>query len=309
MRRTITILALCFALPLMLPGQNIRISDFKAAPGSGGPAGVVKDNDGRPCALLRMRTSETGWTFDAGLAGIVDVVKEDGWINVYVPATAQAISIAKPGRTPLRRWCFPVRLSEGATYTMMLSARNTQPASVAQRPAPRPAPKPAPKPALRMAPTPAPSPSIRPVKGGLCTHFIDAYGSLYVDDFGYTDIVSGGFKYTYLPGTVGPYASLAFGNGGACFLGAAYRLNNRYVASELDIQAFGGIGLVLGNMLAVEGGIRFAWRSDDDTSALDFGFGLQLSGVGVMPTVEVGLAIWGIPVCIGLGLCVIALGM
>lgn len=313
MKRATLILALLFVLPLAIFGQTITIRDFRTDTGAGGPLGIVPDNDGRPCALLRMRTMEKGWTFDVGLDGIVDVVGEDGFVNVYVPAYARSITIAKPGCAPLREWTFPTALSEGATYSMTLAT------VVRQQPVkPLPA-KPAPAPPAPMTeiqtkqPTvqapvvkPAPSKLAPLVEGDWCEHFIDASAAFCIADDCLQDAFIG-LKYTWLPDRIGPYisAALSFDFCGAIFAGAAVRLSGAYATT--DYQVYGGLGLIYGCIPAVEAGVRFGWRSTGKTSGYDFGFGCQVWDRSFYPTIEVGLCIWGVPVMVGLGLCAMAI--
>ena len=76
--RTLTAALLLAALPCLgAAAQEIRITGFSPSGPTAvsGDAPVRLDADGRPCALLRMETSRDGWTFDAGLCGIVDVAR------------------------------------------------------------------------------------------------------------------------------------------------------------------------------------------------------------------------------------------
>ena len=61
------------------------------------------------------------------------------------------------------------------------------------------------------------------------------------------------------------------------------------------------LGLGLGEPVIIDTGIRFAFKSDLALSQWDFGFGVQVCGEGILPTVELGFFIWGIPVLLGIG--------
>ena len=282
-------IALLLALPCLSSGaQEIRITGFstsKATASGNEPARL--DADGRPCALLRMETSRDGWTFDAGLSGIMDVARGDGEILVWVPADARRITVSHPRLGVLRDWAFPVTLEPGCTYDMTLGQVRPKSVPVPVSPAPSPAPAP-----LRT----------------YCSHFIDAYAGQCIED-GEADELFVGLRYTYLGGRVGPYAAIAFGLDESCtvFGGAAFRPGRGRGA--VDLQLYGGAGLVYGCAAGGEVGIRIGWESDRSVSRWDFGAGCQFWSGCVTPTFEVGLCIWGIPVTVAVGLCLCALGI
>ena len=103
---------------------QIRISDFKQSHTDGAASDVrtsLSDTDGKLCAVLKLETKQSGWTFDTGLAGIIDTRYEDGLIWLYVPASARKITVAHKEYGVLREWSFPVSLEPGHAYTMKLS--------------------------------------------------------------------------------------------------------------------------------------------------------------------------------------------
>ena len=290
MRNFLTILALLFSVAA--GAQSIRISGFKATITDATVPDAVQDADGALCAILRMETKETtGWTFEAGMAGITDVMYGKDVIYVYVPAGARNLSVAHPHAAPLRNWNIPQRLEPGRTYTMKMEIFTPKSA-----PAPRPEKAPSPRKASR-------------VDGkDFCWHFADSYIGFVNDREGYTGEFLAGLRYTYLQHRVGPYISAAFSTDetSSFFAGAAYRFTSPE-ASDLDLQAYGGIGLVRGSLLGGEAGIRFGWKSQHKLSGLDFGIGCQVWKGAIVPTVEVGLYIWGVPVVCGLCLALHAL--
>lgn len=301
--------------------ETIHISGFKCS--TDARSEMVSDFDGRPCAVLRMETAQGGWSFDAGLVGIVDVVTGKDAVEVYVPASARSITVAREGCRPLREWPFPERLVPGMTYSMKLAAKAPQPVYTAPK-AVRPAP------ATPVRPQPAiASPygyresytgrSATPQSGshvkddhlgwdtgqalGFSKSFVDAYAGFAQNmEYDFLEETFVGLRYTRLENRVGPYFSAAISDDGcgAFFGGAALRLF-REDRSSVDFQLYGGLGLVYGCCLGLEGGIRFAWKSESRVSHWDFGFGCQMWSGYVAPTVEVGLCIWGIPLIICLG--------
>ena len=164
----------------------------------------------------------------------------------------------------------------------------------------------------RPRPVPKPKPATvytrKMDEKGFCQHFTDAYLGFVNDREGYTEECFAGIRYTYLQNRIGPYISAAISTDemSAFFAGAAYRFT-RPESSDLDFQAYGGIGLAYGNQLAGEAGIRFGWKSSHKLSGLDFGVGCQFWKGAITPTVEVGLYIWGIPVVCAVGIVLGAL--
>lgn len=285
MRYFLIIFALLISISV--EAQTIRISGFTADITDASAPFTVYDTDGALCSVLRMETKETGWTFEAGLAGIMDVVYGKNLIYVYVPAGARNLSVAKPGAVALRDWNLPVRLEPGRTYTMKLELVT---------PSPVPSRKPAP-----IAKTVTPALPVRVAEKDFSRHFADAYTGFVADRDGFTEELFFGLRYTYLQNRVGPYISVAFSTEEQCsfFAGAAFRFTSSDT-SDLDLQVYGGLGYIMGGGIGGEAGIRLGWKSRHKLSGLDFGVGCQFWKGAFVPTVEVGFYIWGIPVACGL---------
>ena len=294
MKKSILILLL---LQSFTVAAQIRISDFRQSLTDGAASDVrtsITDPDGRLCAVLKLETKQTGWTFDTGFAGIMDTRYEDGVIWLYVPASARKLTVAHEEYGTLREWNFPVSLEPGRTYTMKLTNER---------------------------PRPAPSDSdwtglYPPDRVGkeFCNHFADFYLGFgcsrdYSDYYETNGDVWCGLNYTWIGNRIGPYMSLGTNFDECCsvFGGVAYRITDPYTAT-LDWQVYGGLGLMDGR-IGLDIGTRFAWRSSYVLSHWDFGFGCQFSHGTVMPTLNVGLYIWGIPTLICLGLVAGAMGV
>lgn len=316
MKKSILIL---FLLQGVLASAQVRISDFRLSTSDGAASDVrtaLLDPDGRLCAVLKLETGQTGWTFDAGLAGIMDTRHEAGIIWLYVPASARKLTVAHKEYGVLRDWDFPVSLEPGRTYTMRLSYERSRPATAPRSGASRTA---AASPQLQRrsaAPQAAFIPerkTVRSEERSFCNHFVDCYAGFsctkeYGGQYEFSDDCWLGFTYTWVGSRVGPYVSAGFNlDGGYSVIGgAAFRLTDPRTAS-LDWQLYGGAGLIDGGF-GFDVGTRFGWRSSSRLSHWDFGFGCQFFQGGVMPTVNVGLYIWGIPAVIGLGLVVGSIG-
>lgn len=316
MKKAILILLL---LQSLSAAAQIRISDFKQlySDGSAAEAGTaLSDPDGRLCAVLKLETRQSGWTFDAGLAGIVDTRYEEGIIWLYVPASARKLTVSHKEYGVLREWSIPASLEPGRTYTMRLTYERprqtnpgTRPSSSASRPAPRPVTVNA---QPRRVKTPVVIIPSKPAEKSFSNHFADMLvgATLSKEDvgrYGMDDDYRIGVSYTWIGNRVGPYLSVStnFDGGFSAFGGAAVRLSNPKTAS-LDWQVYGGAGLMDGKF-GFDVGTRFGWRSSHSLSHWDFGFGCQFSQGYIMPTVSVGLYIWGIPVLVGIGLIACAI--
>ena len=294
MKRIIVILLLLLGLSAR---AQIRISGFSQSFSEGTASDVrtaLEDPDGRLCAVLRMDTRIQGWTFDAGLAGITDIRYGDGVLWLYIPASARFLTVAHKDYGVLREWAFPVPLEPGRTYTMTLSYEKER------RAAPRPS-------VPSRVPSPAPPVHSTPGSKAFSQHFADCYvGAPYPlqggSAFELGDELWFGLSYTWVGSRVGPYVSVGSDLEGGWELigGAAFRLTNPDTAA-LDWQLYGGAGFIDG-ALGFDAGMRFGWRSSRRLSGWDFGFGCQYVRGTIMPTVSVGLYIWGIPTLICLGI-------
>lgn len=285
MRRILSVISLFISISVS--AQTVCITGFTPSVADASPSASVFDASGEPCSVLIIDTRETGWTFEAGMAGIVDIAYGKDVIYLYVPATARKLSVSHPQYGVLRDWTIPKTLDPGRTYSMKLEISKPKPVKV----------------------TPVKQFNVTPYRRNVSDkvftrHFADAYLGLCIDEHCCEEYFIGA-RYTYLQNRVGPYLAVAFNveeEGGAVFAGAAYRFLDEN-KSNLDLQAYGGIGLVYGQILGGEAGMRFGWKGGSQVSHWDFGIGCQFMKGCIVPTVEVGLYIWGIPVACGIGLC------
>lgn len=94
--------ALLLPACIQAAAQQVRISDFRQVSAADSEryadlASPVRDADGEACAVLVLETGESGWTFEAGLAGIVDVQSREGQVRVWLPSGGEgALGIASP---------------------------------------------------------------------------------------------------------------------------------------------------------------------------------------------------------------------
>lgn len=293
---------LLFAGCLQAAAQDIRISGFTEgplpSPDQQNATSLLCDTDGKPCAILRIETGLKGLTFDAGLAGVVDISYGEDAVTLWVPSEAGTISVAHPTFGAIRDWSPPVSLAPGHIYSMKLDVFHPKPTPV---PTPRQQVVPQRQPVRIASPVPQEGP-LKP-----CNHFIDAFSGSVLEEGEFADCHFFGLRYTYIGKRLGPYvaASLSGDEDYTFSGGLAVRLGEG--TGNPDWHVYGGAGIIDGCGLLGEVGGRVAWLSERKVSRWDFGVGCQVWGGGVMPTVEVGLCIWGIPVCFCLGLALCAI--
>ena len=82
---------------------------------------AVKDQNGDLCAIIKVVTSQTGFTFDCGQIGIMKTVQKTGEIWVYVPFSTKRITIAHPQLGFLRDYMFPIPVEKATVYELVLT--------------------------------------------------------------------------------------------------------------------------------------------------------------------------------------------
>lgn len=78
------------------------------------------DQNGNVAALIKVVTSETGFSFDAGMLGVVKTTQMTGEIWVYVPFGLQRITIAHQELGVIRNYYFPIPIERARTYELRL---------------------------------------------------------------------------------------------------------------------------------------------------------------------------------------------
>ena len=109
--------------------QSISVSNFKLLDTdlTANTAGTMElDQNGETAALIKVVTTQTGFTFDGGSMGIVKTKQTPGEVWVYIPRGAKKISIKHPQLGVLRDYYFPVAIEPAKTYEMVLIAGEVQ---------------------------------------------------------------------------------------------------------------------------------------------------------------------------------------
>ena len=103
--------------------QTISVKSFKALPmdmTASSLTGKRIDQNGQVAALIKIVTSETGFTFEGGTLGIVDSKQENGEVWVWVPRASRKITIKHQQLGILRDYRYPIEIEAERTYEMVL---------------------------------------------------------------------------------------------------------------------------------------------------------------------------------------------
>lgn len=104
--------------------QSISVKSFQALPmdmTASSLEGKRLDQNGAVAALIKIVTTETGFAFDGGVMGIVDVKQMVGEIWVWVPYGSRKISIMHQQLGVLRDYRYPINIEAERTYEMVLT--------------------------------------------------------------------------------------------------------------------------------------------------------------------------------------------
>ena len=123
MKRTI-IATLLTMLCTFLHAQELTVTSFKLSEmdlTANLQGTMVLDQNGEKCALIKIITTEQGFTFDVGSLGIAKTEAKTGEIWVYVPRGVRRITLNHQTFGRLE-FPFPVPLQGSKTYEMVLKA-------------------------------------------------------------------------------------------------------------------------------------------------------------------------------------------
>ena len=107
-----------------LSAQNISVASFRLLDKDMAAitSGTQKyDQNGDAAALIRVVTTETGFVFETGSAGIVEVEEKVGEIWVYVSYGTKRLTIMHKELGVLRDYNIPVSIQKARTYEMVLT--------------------------------------------------------------------------------------------------------------------------------------------------------------------------------------------
>lgn len=110
---------------LSASAQEMSIADFYLAETdlTANTAGtMMEDQNGNPCALIKVETIHDGFTFDVGTLGVRDTRRVGGELWVYVPFGVRKLLISHPKLGVIRDYPFPCPIEKGRTYILKLKA-------------------------------------------------------------------------------------------------------------------------------------------------------------------------------------------
>ena len=124
---------LAFLLFLIICGhiysQTISVSSFKLLDSdlTANTSGTMEqDQNGEIAALIKVVTTQTGFSFDGGSMGIVKTIQKPSEIWVYIPRGSKRITISHPQLGLLRDYYYPVSIEAARTYEMVLTTGEVQ---------------------------------------------------------------------------------------------------------------------------------------------------------------------------------------
>ena len=123
MKRLLSILILTLACIVGGHAQELSVQSFMLAETdltANTPGTMVHDQNGNVCALIKVETTQKGFTFDVGVLGVMSVVEKPAEIWVYVPYGVRKITIQHPQLGMLRDYQIPCAIEKGRTYIMKL---------------------------------------------------------------------------------------------------------------------------------------------------------------------------------------------
>lgn len=113
---------------IILRAQNISVTSFSPLPNdlTANTAGTeVKDQNGEKAALIRIQTTQTGFSFDAGMMGVVKTEQKIGEIWLYVPKGSKHITL-RHQQLGTREYTYPCAIETARTYKMILATGNVK---------------------------------------------------------------------------------------------------------------------------------------------------------------------------------------
>lgn len=109
--------------------QTITVKSFQALPmdmTASSLEGKRIDQNGQVAALIKVVTSQTGFTFEGGTLGIVDTQQRNGEIWVWVPRASRKITILHQQLGVLRDCRYPIEIESERTYEMELTTSKVE---------------------------------------------------------------------------------------------------------------------------------------------------------------------------------------
>ena len=129
-KRHIFILLLALFAAFSAKAQNISVASFRLLDMDLTPIiepNIRIDQNGYTCALIKVVTTETGFTWNVGMMGITDTQQQAGEIWVWVPFGVKHLTIGHPRFGILRDYYFPIPIEKARTYELVLKTNGPGP--------------------------------------------------------------------------------------------------------------------------------------------------------------------------------------
>lgn len=120
---------------MILKAQTISVTEFymDSSDLTANTAGsIVLDQNGKKCALIKIETTHSGFSFDVGGLGIVKREQKIGEIWLYVPEGVKRLSVSHPKFGALNNYDLGQTLKRARTYIMRLNTGVTFPSGLSQ---------------------------------------------------------------------------------------------------------------------------------------------------------------------------------
>ena len=109
--------------------QTLSVSSFRLLESdlTANTSGTTeKDQNGETAALIKVVTTQMGFSFDCGSLGIVKTVQKPSEVWVYVPHGIKKMTVSHPQLGLLRDYNIPVPIEAARTYELVLTSGTVQ---------------------------------------------------------------------------------------------------------------------------------------------------------------------------------------
>lgn len=123
MRKRFFIIALTLAFSALVFADGLKVFSFKwlETDLTANYQGTERrDQNGDKAALIKIKTTEKGFSFEGGSLGIIGTEQHATELWLYVPTNSDKLTISHPSLGILRDYSYPIPIKGGRTYEMLL---------------------------------------------------------------------------------------------------------------------------------------------------------------------------------------------
>lgn len=124
MRKLIVLLFVALSFVTTSTAQNISVASFSLLENdltANTQGTIVYDQNGEKCALIKVETTQTGFSFDAGSLGVRKTEQHPAEIWVYVPEGVKRLSVSHPQLGIVRDYDLGTSVQKAKTYLLKLT--------------------------------------------------------------------------------------------------------------------------------------------------------------------------------------------